>query len=126
MTSIDTSAAQITTPIEFIKGALSAQVTGHISSADQKLSYSVAAEAGQFMIVNVIGRTPFMATQGIVAFPNGQQTGAPGGVVMNQALQESGTYVITAGQHLMATDVPEGDITVEVIVLPSFLLNQQG
>lgn len=125
MTSIDTSAAQVTTPIDFIKGAFSAQVTGHISSADQKLSWSVVAEEGQFMIVNVIGRTPMMATDGVVAFPNGQGTGGPGGVVMNQTLPASGTYTITAGQHLMATNVPEGDLVVEVIVLPSYLLNQQ-
>lgn len=125
MTSIDTSAAQIATPIQFIQGALSAQAPGHISTADQKLSYSVVAEAGQFMIVNVIGRTPMMATEGTVAFPNGQGTGAPGGVVMNQVLPVSGTYVITAGQHLMATNVPQGDLVVEVIVLPSYVLNQQ-
>ncbi|HEX6373225.1 MAG TPA: hypothetical protein VF006_30150 [Longimicrobium sp.] len=125
MSTTDTPAAQTATPIEFMHGAFSAQVEGHIGTADQKLSYSVVAEEGQFMIVNVIGRTPMMATDGVVVFPNGQQTGGPGGVVMNQALPASGTYIITAGQHLMATNVPEGDLVVEVIVLPSYLLNQQ-
>jgi hypothetical protein len=125
MTSIDTSAAQIATPITFLPGALSAQAPGHFSTPDQQVLFTVQAEAGQFMIVNVIPRSQGLATQGVVVFPNGQQTGGPGGVVMNQALQESGTYSIRAGQHTMATNLPEGDLLVEVIVLPPYLLNQQ-
>jgi hypothetical protein len=125
MTSIDTSAAQIATPIQFIKGAMSAQAPGQFSTPDQQIPFTVQAQAGQLMIVNVIGLTPMLATQGVVVFPNGQQTGGPGGVVMNQVLQESGTYSIRAGQHTMATNLPQGELLVEVIVLPPYLLNPQ-
>ena len=125
MSSTDTSTQQAT-PIQFIAGALSAQAPGHFSSAGQQVSFTVQAEAGQFMIVNVIPRTPGLGTEGVVRFPDGQGTGGPGGVVMNQALQQSGTYTIQAGQSQMASNLPEGDLLVEVIVLPPAVLSQQG
>lgn len=124
MSTIDTSAAQTATPIRFLQGALSAHAPGHFSSPYQQVEFTVQAQAGQFMIVNVIPRSPELGTQGTVTFPNGQGTGGPGGVVMNQVLQESGTYTIRAGQHQMASNLPEGDLLVEVIVLASDVLNQ--
>ena len=124
MTTTDPSAAQAATPIQFIQGALSAQVPGHFGGAGGQAVFTVQAEAGQFMIVNVIPQTPGLGTQGTVLFPGGQGTGGPGGVVMNQTLQESGTYTIQAGQHQMASNLPEGDLLVEVIILPSYVLNQ--
>lgn len=123
MSTTDTPTQQAT-PIQFIPGALSAQAPGHFSGAGGQAVFTVQAEAGQFMIVNVIPQTPGLGTQGVVLFPGGGQTGGPGGVVMNQTLQQSGTYTIQAGQHQMASNLPEGNLLVEVIILPSYVLNQ--
>lgn len=125
MTTIDTVAAQIATPITFLPGALSAQAPGHFRSEFQQVRFTVQAEAGQRMIVNVIPRTPTLGTQGLVGFPKGHAIAAPGGVVMDQVLQESGTYTILAGQYAMASDLSEGDLLVEVILLPPYLLDRQ-
>ncbi|HEX2080125.1 MAG TPA: hypothetical protein VHG08_20660 [Longimicrobium sp.] len=126
MTTSDTSGAQTPTPIQFLPGAMSAQVPGHISSMGQQLTYSLQAQAGQFMIVNVISTTPGMGTEGTVQFPGGGGTGQPGPVVMNQTLQQSGTYTIQVGQSQMASNLPQGDLLVEVIILPSSVLSNRS
>lgn len=118
MSSTDTPTQQAT-PIQFLPGAMSAQVPGYITSMGQQLSYSVQAEAGQFMVVNVISLTSGMGTEGSVQFPGGGGTGQPGPLIMNQTLPQSGTYTIQVAQDQMASNMSQGNVMVEVIILPA-------
>ena len=113
-------------PITLLPGALSAQVPGHFSQENQHCGFTVSASTGETLIVNVIPRTPGLGTAGPVAFPGGGQTGGPGGVIMNQVLQQSGTYTIEAFQDTMASNLEQGDLVVEVVRLPAWLTSPQG
>ena len=120
------SAATSLQPITLLPGALSAQTAGHFSQQNQHCGFTVSAGAGETLIVNIIPVTPMLGTAGTVAFPGGGQTGGPGGVIMNQVLEQSGTYTIEAFQNTMASNLSQGDLVVEVVRLPAWLTSSQG
>lgn len=113
------------TPVEFIQGALSVQVRGDVPQ-DAPAVYTVQAESGQQMIVNLIPQAPGLSLGGTVLFPEGQQTGGPGGVVMNQVLTQSGTYTVRVNRSNMNPSSGPGDFILELVILPAYLVQPQG
>jgi hypothetical protein len=115
-----------TQSITLLDGALSAQAPGEFTQENERTTYTVSANAGETLIVNIIPVTPELAMAGAVAFPGGGQTGGPGGVIVSQVLAESGTCTIQAFQHTMASNLDQGDFVVEVVLLPAWLTSSQG
>jgi hypothetical protein len=112
--------------ITLLDGALSAQAPGEFTYQTEGTTYTVSANAGETLIVNIIPVTPMLAMAGTVAFPGGGQTGGPGGIIVNQVLTQSGTCTIEAFQHTMASNLDQGDFVVEVVLLPAWLTSPQG
>ena len=115
-----------TQSITLLDGALSAQAPGEFTYQTERTTYTMSADAGETLIVNIIPVTPMLAMAGTVTFPDGGQTGGPGGVIMNQVLAQSGTCTIQAFQHTMASNLDQGDFVVEVVLLPAWLTSSQG
>lgn len=85
--------------VYFARGATVARVTGYLRGIRDEAAFVLRAKAGQRMRVDIRGRG---ATRGIVIFPNGQQDGAPGGVVFDGILPVTGDYRIRVTESSMA------------------------
>lgn len=85
--------------VYFARGATQARATGYLRGIRDEAVFVLRAKAGQRMRVDIRGRG---ATRGIVIFPNGQQDGAPGGVVFDGILPVAGDYRIRVTESSMA------------------------
>lgn len=85
--------------VYFARGATQARVTGYLRGIRDEAVFVLRAQAGQHMRVDIRGRG---ATRGVVMFPNGQQDGAPGGVVFDGTLPVTGDYRIRVTESSMA------------------------
>lgn len=83
--------------ITFKKGAIQAEVTGHLSGSGE-VCYRAKARAGQHMKVSVQGDGP---TRGTVAAPSGEGEGQPGGMIFDEDLKETGDYRICVEESQM-------------------------
>jgi len=112
------------TRIKFMRGAISAQVRGRLTSSNNRESfYVVNAQSGDHMIVNIIPITPGFATGGGVTSPSGKGDGQHGGVIFNSDLKETGDYTIGITRNLMATNRDSGEFILEVVITPPYLKN---
>jgi|GEM_PF-666955 len=99
--------------VYFARGATEARATGYLRGIRDEATFVLLARAGQHMRVDVRGRG---ATRGTVIFPNGQQDGAPGGVIFDGILPVSGDYHIRVTESSMA-NAWSGPITVIINVV---------
>ena len=111
------------TRIRFTTGAISAQVRGHFTPANERVRYVIKARKGDHMVVNIIPVTRGLTMAGTVAFPSGQGDGGPGGIIMNSDLDESGDYTIEVNQHTMGSNYSSGSFILEVVITPAWLKN---
>ena len=109
------------TRIRFTTGAISAQVRGRFTPANERVRYVIKARKGDHMVVNIIPVTRGLTMAGTVAFPSGQGDGGPGGIVMNADLDESGDYTIEVSQHTMGSNYSSGSFILEVVITPAWL-----
>jgi len=72
------------------------------------------AKAGQHMRVEINARG---ATRGMVTFPSGKQEGAPGGVIFDDNIDESGDYRIGVSESSMG-DAWRGSFALKIEILP--------
>ena len=98
--------------VYFARGATRARVTGYLRGQRDSAEFVLRAQAGQHMRVEIRGRG---ATRGMVTFPNGQQDGAPGGVVFDGNLPVTGDYRLRVTESSMG-DAWSGGITVIIDV----------
>jgi hypothetical protein len=106
-------------PLTFPTDSDVATAFGRLHGYDDTVEYSVDANSGQQMIVNILAHNPpgtveGFVTAGQVFFPQGGQTGGPGGIIMDSTLDQSGTYVIQVMNNSTVSSVPSGDFTLEV------------
>jgi hypothetical protein len=80
--------------IRFQRGVTSAEITGHFTRKARENVFVVRVSKGQRMKVEIkpLGRN--LVTSGIVDSPSGKSDGAPGGVIFNSELTETGDYKI--------------------------------
>jgi hypothetical protein len=94
--------------VYFARGATEARATGYLRGIRDEAVFVLRAKAGQHMRVDIRGRG---ATRGMVIFPDGQQDGAPGGVIFDGILPITGDYRIRVTESSMA-NAWSGSITV--------------
>lgn len=99
--------------VYFARGATEARATGYLRGIRDEAVFVLRAKAGQHMRVDIRGRG---ATRGVVMFPNGQQDGAPGGVVFDGILPVAGDYRIMVTESSMA-DAWSGSFTLIINVV---------
>lgn len=109
--------------IRFTTGAISAQVHGRFTPANERVHYVIKARKGNHMVVNIIPVTRGLTMAGTVTFPSGQGDGGPGGIVMNSDLEENGDYTIEVNQHTMGSNYKSGSFILEVVITPAWLRN---
>jgi hypothetical protein len=109
--------------IRFTTGAISAQVRGRFTPANERVRYVIKARKGDHMVVNIIPVTHGLTMGGTVGFPSGQGDGGPGGIIMNSDLTENGDYVIEVSQHTMGSNYRSGSFILEVVITPAWLKN---
>src|SRR5215831_2809792 len=99
--SISIAAQSEKTPqrIVFARGATTARATGYLRGRGDSASFVLRASAGQHMRVEINARG---ATHGGVFFPSGKGEVQPGGVVFDQAIDETGDYRIVVSESQMA------------------------
>jgi len=105
--------------IRFTTGAISAQVRGRFTPANERVRYVIKASKGDHMVVNIIPVTPGLTMAGTVGFPSGQGDGGPGGIIMNSDLDETGDYVVEVSQHTMGSNYKSGSFILEVVITPA-------
>ena len=109
--------------IRFTVGAISGQVRGQFTPANERPRYVIKAKKGDHMVINIIPITRGLTMAGTVKFPSGQGDGGPGGVIMNSDLEESGDYVVEVSQHTMGSNYKSGSFILEVVITPAWLKN---
>ncbi|HKB64670.1 MAG TPA: hypothetical protein VKC61_02365 [Pyrinomonadaceae bacterium] len=102
--------------IRFTTGALSAQVHGRFTPANERVRYVIRARKGDHMVVNIIPITRGLTMAGTVRFPSGQGDGGPGGIIMNSDLDETGEYIVEVSQHTMGSNYKSGSFILEVVI----------
>ena len=102
--------------IRFTTGAISAQVRGRFTPANERVRYAIKARKGDHMVVNIIPVTRGLTMAGTVRFPSGQGDGGPGGIIMNSDLEESGDYIVEVSQHTMGSNYKSGSFILEVVI----------
>ena len=80
--------------IQFQPGRTSAQVTGHFTTKVTERFFVARASKGQHMKVEIRPLTTDLITAGTVTSPSGKMDGAPGGLIFDSDLNESGDYKI--------------------------------
>lgn len=129
LTTASVSSAQthgkVTPPtrIRFTKGAISAQVRGTFTPANERVRYVIKATKGDHMVVNIIPVTRGLTMAGTVKFPSGQGDGGPGGIIMNSDLEETGDFTLEVSQHTMGSNYKTGSFILEVVITPQWLRN---
>ncbi|MGH9873499.1 MAG: hypothetical protein ACRD9S_13695 [Pyrinomonadaceae bacterium] len=111
------------TRIRFTIGAISAQVPGRFTPANERPRYVIRARKGDHMVVNIIPVTRGLTMAGTVKFPSGQGDGGPGGIIMNSDLDETGEYTVEVSQHTMGSNYKSGSFILEVVITPAWLKN---
>jgi hypothetical protein len=101
--------------IYFARAATVARVTGYLRGINDERLFVLRAKAGQHMRVEINGRG---ATRGIVVFPSGKQDGAPGGVVFDDNIDETGDYRIRVTESSMA-DAWRGGFALKIEITAS-------
>jgi hypothetical protein len=109
--------------IRFTTGAISAQVRGRFTPANERVHYVIKVNKGDHMVVNIIPVTRGLTMAGTVTFPSGQGDGGPGGIIMNSDLDENGDYTIEVNQHTMGSNYKSGSFILEVVITPAWLRN---
>src|ERR1700704_129875 len=99
--------------VYFARGATEARAAGYLRGIRGEVVFVLRAKAGQHMRVDIRGRG---ATRGMVIFPDGQQDGAPGGVVFDGILPVTGDYRIRVTESSMA-NAWSGPFTVIINVV---------
>ncbi len=96
--------------ITFKSGATTARVNGSLKGINDEALFVLRARKGQHMRVNINGEGP---TRGMVTFPSGGQDGAPGGVIYDDVLPETGDYRIRVIESQMG-EAWRGSFVLEV------------
>lgn len=104
------AAAKKVRRIKFKSGATVARMRGSLNGINDKALFVLRARSGQHMKVNISGAGP---TRGIVLFPSGKQDGAPGGIIFDDVLTETGDYHIRVTESSMG-DAWRGSFVLEV------------
>jgi len=84
--------------INFRHGQTHVSIRGHLNGINDEDYFVLRARRGQHMRVEIIGDGP---TRGVVLFPSGGQDGAPGGVVFDDDLPDTGDYRIRVTESSM-------------------------
>lgn len=98
--------------IRFKRGATVARVTGHLKGINDEALFVLRARKGQHMRVEITGQG---ATRGFITSPSGEENGAPGGVVFDEDLTETGDYHIRVTESQMAEEW-KGTFTLKVTI----------
>ena len=106
------ASARCPNPIFFRPGATSVRRFGRLFGINDKRFFMLRAHAGQHMKVTITGAGP---TRGIVFFPLGGSSGMPGGVVFDQNLTQTGSYIIEVEESSMGT-AWVGDFRLDISV----------
>jgi len=101
------------TRIYFARGATRATARGYLRGIRDEALFVLRAQSGQHMRVEIKGRG---ATRGLVIFPSGKQDGAPGGVVFDDNIDETGDYRIRVTESSMA-NAWRGSFTVIIDIV---------
>src|SRR5438132_6607013 len=101
------------TRIYFTRGATQAAARGYLRGIRDEVNFVLRAKAGQHMRVEINARG---ATRGVVIFPSGKQDGAPGGVIFDDDIDESGDYRIRVTESSMA-DAWRGGVVLKIEIL---------
>jgi len=80
--------------IHFQGGRTSAEITGRFTAKVTEVWFVVHALNGQHLRVEIKPLTPNLITAGMVTAPSGRSDGAPGGVIFDSDLTETGDYRI--------------------------------
>lgn len=99
--------------IHFAPGRTSAEVTGQFTAKSTESLFVVRASTGQHMKVEIKPLSPNLITAGTVDSPSGKSDGAPGGVIFDSDLTETGDYKIRVferqeqrpGRFLLRVDI---------------------
>ena len=100
--------------VTFARGATVARATGYLRGMNDAAEFVLRAKAGQHMRVEINARG---ATRGMVTFPSGKQEGAPGGVIFDDNIDESGDYRIGVSESSMG-EAWRGSIVLKIEILP--------
>lgn len=111
------------TRIRFTTGAISTQVRGTFTPANERVRYVIKARKGDHMVINIIPVTRGLTMAGTVKFPSGQGDGGPGGIIMNSDLEETGDFTVEVNQHTMGSNYKTGSFILEVVITPQWLRN---
>jgi hypothetical protein len=107
--------------IRFTTGAISTQVRGRFTPANERVHYVIKVNKGDHMVINIIPVTRGLTMAGTVTFPSGQGDGGPGGIIMNSDLDEGGDYTIEVNQHTMGSNYKSGSFILEIVITPAWL-----
>lgn len=107
--------------IRFTVGAISTQVQGRFTPANERVRYVIKARKSDHMVLNIIPVTRGLTMAGTVQFPSGQGDGGPGGIIVNSDLTEDGDYIIEVNQHTMGSSYKSGSFILEVVITPGWL-----
>jgi hypothetical protein len=107
--------------IRFTTGAISTQVRGRFTPANERVHYVIKVNKGDHMVINIIPVTRGLTMAGTVTFPSGQGDGGPGGIIMNADLEEGGDYTIEVNQHTMGSNYKSGSYILEIVITPAWL-----
>jgi hypothetical protein len=91
---VATARAEVPRRIHFQRGRTSAEMTGRFTSKVTESLFVVHASKNQHMKVEIRPLTPNLITAGTVTAPSGKSDGAPGGVIFDSDLTETGDYRI--------------------------------
>ena len=86
--------AAVAKRIRFQRGRTSAEVIGRFTPKVTDNVFVVRASKGQHMKVEINPLAPNLITAGTVDSPSGKSDGAPGGVIFDSNLTETGDYEI--------------------------------
>lgn len=103
------------TRIYFAPGATRATARGYLRGINDAAVFVLRAKAGQHMRIEINGRG---ATRGMVIFPSGKEDGAPGGVVFDDKIDETGDYRIRVTESSMA-NAWRGSFTLKIDIPPA-------
>jgi hypothetical protein len=109
--------------IRFTTGAISAQVRGRFTPANERVRYVIKAGKGDHMVINIIPVTRGLTMAGTVVSPSGQGDGGPGGIITNSELFENGDYLIEVNQHTMGSNYKSGSFILEVVITRGWMRN---
>jgi len=98
--------------IRFKRGATTARVKGYLKGINDEALFVLRARRGQHMRVEMTGQG---ATRGFITSPSGEENGAPGGVVFDEELKETGDYHIRVTESQMA-DEWKGSFVLKVTI----------